>query len=68
MFCKGECSKYAVKHSPFNGGKYESGLKRCSSCEIFMKYDGNRCPCCGIVLREKPRNSQAKEKILSKRN
>ena len=69
MFCRGTCSKYAVKHSPSAGGRYESGHKRCSSCEIFIKFDGIRCPCCGTALREKPRSSKAKEKIIeSKRN
>ncbi len=64
MNCKEICSNYAVKYSPREGGRYESGQKWCSCCEIFIKFEGKRCPCCVCVLRGKPRDSKAREKII----
>jgi hypothetical protein len=64
MQCKGICKKYHEKHSPWTGGRYEAGHKRCSCCEVFIKFDGKQCPCCGTNLRGKPRNSQARNKIV----
>ena len=64
MNCKKICLKYASKHSPRDGGRYQAGDKRCSSCEIFITWDGGRCPCCGCALRGKPRNSKSRERIV----
>lgn len=65
MDCKGICFKYKVKKSQKDLGRYESGHKRCSSCEIYISYKGKRCPCCGCSLRQKPRNSKARQKIVN---
>ena len=65
MKCKGICSEYAVKKvRPKGKGRYESGQKRCSFCDIFISWDGDRCPCCKCFLRKKPRNSKAREKLV----
>ena len=40
------------------GGKlsaYGQGYKRCSACDVFIKTDGARCPCCKLPLRVKKR-------------
>ena len=65
MSCKKICSNYIVKKpSNKNVGRYESGHKRCSVCEVFLKFDGKKCPCCGTNLRGKPRNSKGRDKIV----
>lgn len=63
--CKGKCSKHkAIKHH--NKGHYLLGHKRCQICEIFIKWNGIRCPCCSSILRTKPRKSSDKAKLNEK--
>ena len=50
MACKGTCIRHKVL------GRYNSGHKRCQQCEIFIKWNGPCCPCCGYKLRNRPRN------------
>ncbi|HEX6252642.1 MAG TPA: hypothetical protein VFZ55_00340, partial [Nitrososphaera sp.] len=47
-------------------GRYASGQKRCQICEIFIKWDGLWCPCCGYRLRTKPRNLKYKAKLRAR--
>src|SRR5437016_13928320 len=35
---------------------YVRGYKRCSLCEIFLDWHGSTCPCCGLMLRVRPRH------------
>jgi hypothetical protein len=44
-------------------GRYANGQKRCQICEIFLKWEGLWCPCCGYRLRTKPRNLKYKAKL-----
>ena len=44
------------------GGRYEQGQKRCNTCELFIKWEGLWCPCCGRLLRTKPRAKKLKSK------
>ena len=65
MGCREICSNYAVKKiNPKVKGIYESGHKRCSRCEYFLIWNGNYCPCCGVLLRVKPRNSMDRIKMI----
>jgi len=65
MYCKGICNKYSVKKPrQKNIGRYESGHKRCSLCEIYITWDGKNCPCCGCILRAKPRNVKSRDKLV----
>ena len=48
---------------PVGSGRYASRQKRCQICEIFIKWDGLWCPCCGYRLRTKPRNLKYKAKL-----
>jgi hypothetical protein len=65
MQCNGTCSKYSVKKIiPRNVGHYESGHKRCSICEIFIIWDGKKCPCCSCKLRSKPRSMKGKDRLV----
>ena len=43
--CKGICLNLEREKIP-NGEKYQSGLKRCSWCDIWLETDDVRCPCC----------------------
>jgi len=53
--CKGICDRFVHIH----GGKdsaYELGFKRCAECDLYLKHDGIKCPCCGYSLRTKRRH------------
>jgi len=61
MGCKGICQKYkAIRDVK---GRYLVGQKRCQICEIFLSFEGLKCPCCSYKLRTKPRKSRFKAKI-----
>jgi len=62
MVCKGvECIRLKAK-KPVGVGRYSSGQKRCNVCEVFINFNGNRCPCCSTKLRGKPRELKYKDK------
>jgi hypothetical protein len=65
MSCKGICVRYRAQ-KPVGAGRYASGQKRCQICEIFIKWDGLWCPCCGYRLRARPRNLKYKTKLRAK--
>lgn len=51
MSCKGLCtkSKYIVLRGAIGNGTvgsfYSKGIKRCTTCSEYLKYEGNRCIC-----------------------
>ena len=49
MTCKGICIHYKTS------GRYGDGHKRCQVCNIFIKWEGVRCPCCRYKLRTRPK-------------
>ena len=57
MTCKGICIRHKVS------GRYVNGHKRCQHCNIFIKYEGLRCPCCAYQLRAAPRYFRYKAKL-----
>ena len=63
MACKGICDKYMAQ-KPLMSSRYAAGQKRCSICEIFIKYAGIHCPCCGTMLRTNPRGTQDRQRLL----
>src|SRR5437867_5148581 len=65
MTCKGICIRHKAQ-KPVGSGRYVSGQKRCQICEIFIKWDGLWCPCCGYRLRTKPRNLKYKAKLRAR--
>ncbi len=65
MTCKGICVRYKAQ-KPVGTGRYASGQRRCQICEIFIKWEGLWCPCCGYRLRTKPRNLKYKAKTTCK--
>ena len=62
MTCKGICLRHKAP-KPTQSGRYASGQKRCQPRDIFIKWDMLWCPCCGLRLRTKPRNSAYKERF-----
>ena len=61
MTCKGIC----LHHKAL--GRYVTGNKRCRKCDLFIKWDGVFCPCCGCKLRTRPRSTKFKIKLRRKR-
>ena len=60
MTCKGICSRH--KHTQKWGlPKYSAGLKRCTTCEVFLKTDEVCCPCCNLILKTHSRNRYKKK-------
>ncbi|MDR4492609.1 MAG: hypothetical protein R2685_17225 [Candidatus Nitrosocosmicus sp.] len=52
LSCNGICVRYKAKRNSDIPSRYKEGQKRCSICEIFIKWDENPyCPCCNYKLR-----------------
>ena len=64
MACKGICHRYKATRAG-NQPRYSNGQKRCNTCETFLYCDGFLCPCCGRILRSKPRDSEHKRKFFA---
>jgi hypothetical protein len=65
MTCKGICIRHKAQ-KPVGLGRYSMGQKRCQICELFIRWDGLWCPCCGYRLRTKPRNLKYKAKLRAR--
>ena len=63
MACKGICEQYKAT-KPYNSIRYGTGQKRCNMCDIFTKWEGRHCPCCGSKLRIRPRNTRHRTKLM----
>jgi len=48
--CRKICGKFK------GSGKFRKGNKRCIICEIYLKFEGFYCPCCGHRLQSRPKN------------
>ena len=64
MVCKGICKRYKAIKPSGKITRYGVGQKRCSVCDLFVEWDGNNCPCCGINLRTRPKGTKTREKLL----
>lgn len=58
-YCSKVCINYLHKKK-LKDKWYSDGVKRCNFCKIFMKIDGNKCPCCKSKLRLNGRNTEVK--------
>ncbi len=66
--CKGICERHkALRPADGSRGRYSAGQKRCAVCELFIKWDGLWCPCCGCRLRANPRNTVNRMRVRRKR-
>ena len=61
MTCKGICLHLKAL------GRYATGNKRCRICDLFIKWEGVFCPCCGYKLRTMPKSTKSKAKLRRKR-
>jgi len=61
MTCKGICASHKAS------GRYATGNKRCTECNLFIKWEGFFCPCCGHKFRIGPRVFKFKEKLRIKK-
>jgi hypothetical protein len=61
MPCNGIC----IRHKAASNN-YANGQKRCQICELFIRWDGIFCPCCGCRLRNGPRCFKFKAKLKLK--
>jgi hypothetical protein len=57
MACKGHCNRFESKKKGRKHSLYAQNFKRCKECDIYIKYDGNRCPYCKYSLRNKRRST-----------
>ena len=62
MTCKGICENYKSTLK-YRTRRYSNGEKRCSYCDIFIKTESVKCPCCGYNLRYSPKNPKGRKKI-----
>lgn len=60
--CRDTCSVLYVRKEK-ERGRYETGCKYCMICAIWLRVDGNFCPCCKVQLRTKPRTRKGKERL-----
>jgi len=63
--CRDICIRYKTVNKILRHTRYGSGQKRCQICDLFLFWEGRNCPCCGYMLRTKPRNSKFKNKLRS---
>jgi hypothetical protein len=63
MVCKGVCPRYKTKCN-FHRLRYANGQKRCNVCEVFVNWDGRFCPCCGMLLRTRPKISRYRRQYI----
>lgn len=64
--CKGICIKFKAQ-KPLQDSRYRVGQSRCQTCDIFIKWSGIYCPCCGCRVRKNARNGNSKMKRVVKR-
>ena len=67
MVCQGICNTYKITKGTRENSWYKKGAKRCTTCNIFIKWDGLWCPCCGYMLRNRPKGNQYKQNIEKSR-
>ena len=60
LSCKGICHKHEAPKPGTSISRYVNGRKRCNPCNIFVSWDGIRCPCCGALFRTKSKGTKAR--------
>ncbi len=64
MSCRDIGYRYKADKTFGVNNRYEHGQKRCSTCDIFMDWDGTYCPCCNNMLRTKPKGTKNREQLM----
>ena len=57
MACNDQHNQYKAT-KPFGGMIYGDGQKYCSTCTVFVRWGGVRCPCCNYNLKYSQRNNR----------
>ena len=52
MVCKGICHRHRAPKKKGFFYKLDKNNKRCTTCEINIRWSANFCPCCGYRLRK----------------
>jgi len=74
MACREYCLKIKEKNlwsydtnpkNPFmiRTNPYHDNKKYCRICEVYLRFEGLFCPCCGVKLRVSPHNNKSREKL-----
>ena len=58
--CRGACT--GEDWHKINSWVFKRGLKICGTCNMAVKCEGGRCPCCSKPLRVTPRNAPSRKK------
>lgn len=64
MECNNFCKEFKSIGISAKNGRYGQGQKRCTFCGVFLMWKGIHCPCCGYLLRTKPRSKRLKQKLM----
>lgn len=54
------CNRFCLKYKKSRDYSSENS-KQCKNCDIFMEWEGARCPCCEGILKTTPRNSKRRK-------
>ena len=65
--CRGNCKTVFKNILGKPNLRYQNNQKRCGVCEIYLKIDSPKCPCCKSILHVRPRHSKAKIKYYEAR-
>jgi len=62
LYCKNICLNTEYGHKKYVRNIKETQYKKCSTCSIYIKYDGCRCPCCSQKLSTRCNNNKARQR------
>lgn len=62
LLCKWNCLKYKAT-KPGGKARYSNGQSRCTTCMIFIIWEGVFCPCCGARLKKTPTKKRLKKYV-----
>lgn len=68
MYCRSICKKYKAYKTNDSFSYYSQGYKLCKECELFLEWQGFKCPCCNNLLRSRPHNSFSKQRLRFNQN
>ena len=64
LVCKNICMHPEYAHKKIVRDLANTPYKKCSKCCVFIKYDGIWCPCCGVKLSKRAKNTIARRRRL----
>ena len=64
LICKNICLHPEYAHKKIVRDLANTPYKKCSKCCLFIKYEGIYCPCCGVKLSNRAKNTIARRRRL----